>query len=118
MYTTDATITDIIVNETKIWLQLNCNEKYFPLHYEFDVRMMNDLSKILFLIKVTKAGNIEGLRGKNVRVIDTEKIQDSLIAIGSNYKNRFIDLYGSEYPISEKRIYRRYLKKEAKYNKK
>ena len=112
MDTVNATITDIISRDNKIWVQLRCYEKYFPLHFEFDVRNLNDLSKIMFLIKATKAGNVEGLKGKSVRIIDNENIQDSLIAIGSSYKDRFIDLYGSEFPTSEKRIYRRYCKKK------
>lgn len=114
MFTANAIITDVIVDQTRVWLQLSLEDKVFPVHYEFDVAMLNDLSKMLFLIKHTKASNIEDLRGKTVRVVDTEEVRNSLVAIGADSKNKFIDLYGDEYPISEKRLYRRYQKKQVK----
>lgn len=111
MYTTDAIITDVIREETKVWLQLDFDNKEFPSHWEFNLATLRDIEKIFFLIKCTKAGTINGLKGKQVRVIDTEEVQNSLLAIGSPSKNKFIDLYGSEFPVSEKRLYRRYRKK-------
>ena len=62
----------------------------------------------MFLIERTKAKDIKDLIGKNIRVVDTEAIRDSLVAIGDNSKNKFVDLYGSEFPVRERKIYRKY----------
>jgi len=108
MITANAIVTNIIVDNSKVWLEFKVEGKYFPVHYEFDVSLLSDLSKLMFLIKRTKAKNIEGLLGKNVRIIDNEQTCNSLVALGDISKNKFVDLSGSEFPVSERRLYRKY----------
>ena len=112
MVTIDAIITDLIIDGSKVWIQLMSDEKIFPLHYEFDTRYLSDITKLLFIVKKKKSKNVEDIKGKRVRIIDNECIQNSMIAIGSEKKNRFVDLYGSEAVMTEKGIYFKYKVKE------
>jgi len=106
--TMTAVIQNVIVGAESVWIQFCLEGKYFPVHHEFYVGVLSDITKLMFLLKHTKAGNVTELSGKQVRVIDTGDSYDSLRAIGSVSKNQFIDLYGGEFPVSEKKIYRRY----------
>lgn len=108
MITAGGVITDIIVDNTKVWLQVTSESKAFPVHYEFDTSLLSDITRLMFLIERTKAKDIKDLLGKSVRIIDTEELNNSLIAMGDATKNKFVDLYGSEFPVSERRIYGRY----------
>lgn len=108
MITANAIITDVIADTSKVWIQFEVEGKYFPTHYEFNTSLLNDITRLMFLIERTKAKDIKDLIGKNIRVIDTEATRDSLIAVGDSSKNKFVDLYGSEFPVRERRIYRRY----------
>ncbi len=110
MITANAVITDVIVEKTNVWIQFDIEGKCFPAHYEFDSALLKDVTKLLFLIERTHAKNINDLVGKNIRVIDTEETINSVVAVGDSSKNKFVDLYGSEYTVREKRIYRRYRK--------
>lgn len=108
MFTANATITDVIVEKPKVWVQFEIEGKYFPAHYEFNTSLLSDITKLMFLIERTKAKDIKDLIGKGIRVIDTEAPSDSLVAVGDNSKNKFVDLYGSEFPVRERKIYRKY----------
>ena len=108
MITANAIITDVIRENNKVWIQFEVEGKYFKAHCEFNTSLLSDITRLMFLIERTKAKDIKDLIGKNIRVIDTEEMRDSLIAIGDSFKNKFIDLYGSEYPVKEQRIYRKY----------
>lgn len=104
--TKEAIITDVSCHNGIVWIQLSYG-KTFPTNHEFNTKVLSDFEKVQFLIKVTKASDIEGLRGKSVRVIDRgEEVRNSLIAIGSCTKNQYIDLYGGEFAVSEKKIYK------------
>ncbi len=108
MITANAIITDVIADSPKVWIQFEVEVKYFPAHYEFNTSLLSDITRLMFLIERTKAKDIKDLIGKNIRVVDTEAIRDSLVAIGDNSKNKFVDLYGSEFPVRERKIYRKY----------
>lgn len=108
MITTKGTITDVSVNENIVWIQFKVEGKYFQAHFEFNTSLLGDITKLMFLLKRTKSKNINDLIGKNIRVIDTETITKSLVAIGDNNKNKFVDLYGSEFPVREQKIYKKY----------
>lgn len=108
MITANAIITDIIVDSPRVWVQFEVDGKYFPAHYEFNTSFLSDITKLMFLLERTKSKKITDLIGKGIRVIDTEKSIDSVVAVGDNSKNKFVDLYGSEYPVRERKIYRKY----------
>lgn len=108
MITANAKITDVIVDSSKVWIQFEVEGKYFPAHYEFNTSLLSDITKLMFLIERTKAKDIKNLIGKNIRVIDTEATRNSLVAIGDSSKNKFVNLYGSEFTVRERRIYRKY----------
>lgn len=108
MITANAIITDVIADSPKVWIQFEVEGKYFPAHYEFNTSLLSDITRLMFLIERTKAKDIKDLIGKNIRVIDTEAMRDSLVAVGDSSKNKFVDLYGSEFPVRERRIYRKY----------
>lgn len=112
MITANATITDVRIDQTKIWIELKVEGKYFPVHHQFDVSYMDAYSKIAFILDITNVKSINDLTGKFVRVIDTENSHNSLIAIGHPEKNRFIDLHKEDdFPVREWRIYWRYRRK-------
>lgn len=108
MVTANAIITDVIADSSKVWIQFEVEGKYFPVHFEFNTSLLSDITRLMFLVERTKAKDIKDLIGKNIRVIDTEAMRDSLVAVGDNSKNKFVDLYGSEFPVRERRIYRKY----------
>ena len=108
MITANAIITDVIRENNKVWIQFEVEGKYFKAHCEFNTSLLSDITRLMFLIERTKAKDIKDLIGKNIRVVDTEAIRDSLVAIGDNSKNKFGDLYGSEFPVRERKIYRKY----------
>lgn len=108
MITANAIITDVIADSLKVWIQFEIEGKYYPTHYEFNTSLLSDITRLMFLIERTKAKDVKDLIGKSIRVIDTEEIRDSLVAIGDNSKNKFVDLYGSEFPVRERKIYRKY----------
>ena len=108
MFTANATISDVIVEETKVWVKFEIEGKYFPAHYEFNTSLLSVITKLMFLLKGAKAKNVKDLIGKGIRVIDTEAPSNSLVAVGDNSRNKFVDLYGSEFPVRERKIYRKY----------
>lgn len=116
MNTINATIMEVLSENENgnavVWLRLNCDNHPFPIYHKFYVGFLGDLYRIQFLIKNTKAINIDDLKGKSVRVIDNGEVRNYLIAIGSPSKNRFVDLKGDEFPVSERRIYWRYKLRE------
>lgn len=111
MLTTYATISDLRITQTKVWIELKVLGKYFPVNHEFDTALWRDYSKVAFILDITRVKKLGDIKNKGVRVIVTEAINDSLIAIGDPLKNRFIDLQGDEFPVSERRINWRYRKK-------
>lgn len=108
MITANAIISDVIISDNKVWIQFQVDGKYYPLHYEFNTSFLSDITKLLFILERSKSKNINDLVGKQMRVIDTEETSNSLVAVGDSCKNKFIDLYGSEFPVREKKIYRKY----------
>lgn len=108
MITANAIITDVIADSPKVWIQFEVEGKCFPVHYEFNASLLSDITRLMFLMERTKTKDIKDLIGKNIRVIDTEEIRDSVIAVGDSSKNKFVDLHGSEFPVRERRIYRKY----------
>lgn len=108
MITANATISDVIVDKSKVWIQFEIEGKYFPVHYEFNISLLSDFTRLIFIQKRTKTKNTNDLVGKEIRVIDTEASVNSLVAIGDNKKNKFVSLYGSEFPTREEKIYRKY----------
>lgn len=108
MITANAVITDIIVDQSKVWVQFEVEGKCFPEHHEFNAALIGDIMRLMFLIKRTNAKDIKDLIGKSIRVIDTEATRDSLVAVGDSSKNKFVGLHGSEYPVREQHIYRKY----------
>ena len=131
MITTNATITDVRFDGKKLWIELRVDGKYFPVHHEFDLRYIGDYYKVSSIFGFTDLKNFEtsffdfsvsvryilaefnSLKGKTVRVIDTEESHHSLIAIGHPKKNRFIDLHKvDDFTVWEQIIYWRYRKKK------
>ena len=113
MITANATITDVRFNERKLWIEFRVEGKYFPLHHEFNVGYLGDYYKVAAILDFTDSANFNNLKGKTVRVIDTEESHDSLIAIGHPKRNRFIDLHKvDDFTVWEKIIYWRYRKKK------
>lgn len=112
MITAYATISDVRVDRTKVWIELKVDGKYFPVHHQFNTAYLCDYSKIAFLLKTAKVKSVSALTGKTVRVVDNEKSHNSLIAIGHPKRNRFIDLIKQDdFPVMGWRIYLRHRKK-------
>lgn len=110
MQTKLAVITEIDTEyeQNKIWMQLNCDTP-FPIHHTFTANYLSDFTRIQEIQRFIKADNVQDFVEKQVRVIiEQEGICFKTIAIGSSTKNKFIDLYGDEFPVSEHRIFRRY----------
>lgn len=107
MYTALATITDVIVDGCNIWIQICYDNRVFPAHHELNAGRLIDYERIAFLLKITKSKKIDELKGKTIRIIDNEQRERFLIAIGSDKKNKFIELYSTLNPTTEKGIYRR-----------
>lgn len=110
MQTKLAVIKEVDVDslQDKIWVQLNCGTM-FPIHHTFSAGYLSDITRIEEILKFVKADNVKELAEKQVRVvIEEEGVLCKLLAIGATTKNKFIDLYGGEFPVSERRIFRRY----------
>lgn len=111
MYTADAIISDVINNCKKVWIQLDYDGRCFSSYHEFDLKYLKDVDDLMSLMKFTNSKEIEDLLGKYVRVIDNGDVRNSLVAIGSMSKDKFIALYLDSFPISEKKLYRKYRQK-------
>ncbi len=113
MQTRSAVITEVDVNyqqgwERKVWMQLNCGAT-FPIHHVFFVDYLTDATRINEIMKFAKVKKVEDLVGKKVRVVvEQVGVYTRPIAIGSEKKNRFIDLSGGEFPVSERRVFIRH----------
>ncbi len=113
MQTRSAVITEVDANyqqgrERKVWMQLNCGEA-FPIHHVFSVDYLADATRIIEIMKFAKVKEMEDLVGKKVRVVvEQDGVYTRPIAIGSERKNRFIDLSGGEFPVSERRVFIRH----------
>ena len=108
MYTTNAIITDVISSQSKVWIQLKSENRYFPWNHEFNLSLAKDYLDLESLMSFTGVNKVADLLHKDVRVIDTEDNHDSLVAIGSISKNKFIALKLDMFPTSERKIYRKY----------
>lgn len=108
MITANAVISNIIVENNTVLIQFSVEGKYFPTNYSFNTSSLGDITKLMFLLQRTKAKNINDLIGKRIQVIDTEEISNSLVAVGDQNKNKFVDLYGGEFPVRERKIYKKY----------
>ena len=108
MITTTAVITDVITENTIVYIQVKIEGKYFPATFALNTSSLSDITKLLFLIQRTKAKNVKDLIDKKIRVIDTEEMTNSLVAVRDLSKNKFVDINGKEFPVRERRIYRRY----------
>ena len=113
MQTRSAVITEVDANyqqgrERKVWMQLNCGE-IFPVHLVLSVGSLADATRISEIMKFSKVKKVEDLVGKKVRVIvEQVGVYTRPIAIGSEKRNKFIDLSGGEFPISERRVFIRH----------
>ena len=113
MQTRSAVITEVDANyqqgrERKVWMQLNCGE-IFPIHLALSVGSLADATRISEIMKFSKVKKVEDLVGKKVRVVvEQVGVYTRPIAIGSEKRNRFIDLSGGEFPISERRVFIRH----------
>jgi len=115
MYTSLATITNIKVYENGIiWFEFQEENKSFPTHCELACGSLSGYYKINYLLSKTKSKSVYDLVGKSVRIVDTEKLQAAIVAIGLAEKDKFHDVYGQEYPVKEKRIYKKYTRKIEK----
>lgn len=112
MLTKNATITNITLEtgnaNTVMWIQFECEDRPWPIYLKFQIWFLSEFEKVSFIMNTAKVRHYRDLIGKKVRVIDNEEERNYLIAIGHPSKNRFIDLHGSEFPVSERRIYWRY----------
>lgn len=115
MFTTEAVISDIKNDGFNLWIAFECQEKYFSPHWTFDCTKLGDYTKIQNLLSITKSSNTQELIGKKVRIIDSGAKQNSLLAIGSLEKNKFIDLYGNEFLTKENTIYQHHNKSKKSH---
>ncbi len=111
MITANAIISDVIADGTKVWVEFEVEGKFFPVHYEFNTSYLNDFTRLMFLLNRTKTKNIKELVGKAIRVVDTEAMRDSVVAVGDRSKDKFVDLFGSEFTVKEKKIYQNHKQK-------
>lgn len=113
-----ATITDVDTEykHNQIWMQLCCDTP-FPIQHVFIVNNLSDITRIHEIRKFIGVDNVKDFEGSQVRIIveSRGKIWYEVLAIGATHKNKFIDLYGDEFPVSERNIFIRYkLAKERK----
>lgn len=109
--TLEAEITEIQVDEHKsyLWIKIVCSFKNFPIYVPFDLRYLDDFTRVQSIQNFTKSKDLDDLVGKQIRIIDCgDEERNSLVAIGSFSKNRFVAVSDDEFPVSEKRIYKRY----------
>lgn len=103
------TAVDTQWQRNEIWIQLSCGTM-FPLNHLFKCEFLDDYTRVQEICRFMKTDDENELLHKQIRVIIEQdgKISPKLIAVGSVQQNKFVDLYGGEFPVSERKVYRRY----------